>query len=78
MFLFTRLFLYHECRGLCLQVNSNDRTVVYILIRGTASEQSKIDFQVYLYKTNFTIDHVVDGNFGTTDNPSWLNLVHVE
>ncbi len=67
--------------GECVQVNSNDRTVFYVLIRGTASEQSKVDFRFYdsgssyLYKTNFPIDHVVDGNFGTADNPSWLNLV---
>ena len=77
-------FVNNECRGVGVPINLNGNIVFYILIRGTASEQSKIDFRfydsisAYLYKTNKPIDYVVDGDYGTADNPAVLNLVHVE
>lgn len=77
-------FVNDECRGLGVQVNVNGSIVFYVLIRGTASEQSKIQFQFYdsgsefLYKTDNFIDYVVDGNYGTADNPASPDLVQAE
>lgn len=77
-------FIGDECRGKGQLVVAGENKLFFILIHGTASEQSRISFKYYsslksyLYQTDVFLDFTVDGNFGTADNPIILGLQPVE
>lgn len=78
-------FIKDECRGTGVMVKVNDTTsVFYVMIHGTAAEQTKISFKYYskkdsyLYTTNDFLDFSIDGNYGTVDEPAILDLQHVK
>lgn len=78
-------FVKEECRGIGTMVKINGAlSVFYILIHGTASEQSKIKFSYYskgssyMYTTPEILDYSVDSNYGTPDAPQVLNLVQLK
>lgn len=74
-------FVGNECRGLGEIVTVNNKKIFFVMIRGTAAEQSMISFQYYqslnshLFKTNALLNFTVDGNYGTVDNPEVLDLI---
>lgn len=74
-------FIGNECRGTGQIITVNNEKMFFIMIHGTASEQSVISFQYYrswdqhLYKTSPFLNFTVDGNYGTADVPEILNLV---
>ncbi len=74
-------FVGNECRGIGEVVIANNKKVFFVMIRGTASEQSMISFKYYqslnshLFKTNAVLNFTVDSNYGTVDDPVELNLV---
>ena len=76
-------FIHDECRGVGTLVEAGTVSAFFILIHGTASEQSKISFQYYsswksyLYETSAFLDFTADGTYGTADVPQILNLVPV-
>lgn len=73
-------FVGNECRGIGKIITVNNEKMFFVMIRGTASEQSVISFQYYrswdkhLYKTGAFLNFTVDGNYGTADVPQILNL----
>lgn len=73
-------FVADECRGVGVPVNVNNTTVFYVLIHGTAAEQSKVSFKYYraktsyLYRTTDFLNFAVDENYGTADAPAVLDL----
>jgi hypothetical protein len=77
-------FVGDECRGTGTLVKAGDVSVFFILIHGTASEQSKISFRYYrssksyLYATTPFLDFTQDGNYGTADGPKILDLSPVK
>ena len=82
---FMGAFINNECRGLGTLIKIDGAlSVFYILIHGTASEQSKIKFSYYskstyyLYSTPEILDYNVDSNFGTPDAPQMLELVQMK
>jgi hypothetical protein len=73
-----------ECRGLGTLVGTGTTSVFFILIHGIASEQSKFSFKYYssqnphIYSTNAFLDFIVDGNYGTVDNPEVPDMKQVK
>ncbi|MEO9003945.1 MAG: hypothetical protein ABI288_04375 [Ginsengibacter sp.] len=73
-----------ECRGIGTLVGTGNTSVFFILIHGIASEQSKISFKYYssqsphIYRTNAFLDFIVDGNYGTVDNPEVPDMKQVK
>ncbi|HVX00415.1 MAG TPA: hypothetical protein VHA52_08280, partial [Candidatus Babeliaceae bacterium] len=65
-------------------VHNGTISAFFILIHGTAAEQSKISFKYYtswksnLYQTDAFLDFSVDGNYGTADGPQVLDLKAVK
>lgn len=80
----TGAFINNECRGVGVLVKANDSYVIFVQVRGTASEQGKVYFRFYdsgtsyLYQTDGAIDYGVDEIYGTVDQPALLSLVQVE
>jgi hypothetical protein len=76
-------FIDGECRGQGINVQMDSLKLFFVLINGTASEQSKIQFRYfskktsYLYQTGATVDFKVDDNYGTAEKPMSLELVPV-
>lgn len=77
-------FIGEECRGTGTLINTGSVSAFFILIHGTASEQSKISFKYYaagksnMYETAATLNFTVDGNYGTADGPEILDLIPAE
>lgn len=77
-------FVGEECRGTGTWVHNGAISAFFILIHGTAAEQSKISFKYYtswksnLYQTDAFLDFSVDGNYGTADGPQVLDLKAVK
>lgn len=73
-------FVGTDCRGIGRVITLNHENMFFIMIHGTASEQSMISFQYYrswdkhLYKTGPVLNFAADGNFGTADAPEILYL----
>ena len=73
-------FVGEECRGVGQLVRTGSVSAFFLLIHGTASEQSKISFKYwnswksYLYSSTAFLDFMVDGNYGTADAPEVLQL----
>ncbi len=70
-------FMGNDCRGTGVIIKRDSiASVFYILIRGSASEQSKISFRYYssknsyLFTTDEFLDFAVDDNYGIVDNPA--------
>jgi len=76
-------FVDGECRGEGISVQMDSLKVFFVLINGTASEQSKIKFKYfskktsYLYETAQVVNFRVDDNYGTAEKPVALELVSV-
>lgn len=73
-------FVDGECRGTGQLVTVGDRKEFFVLIQGTATEESRISFRYWtswksnLYDTEAFLDFVVEGNYGTADGPEVLDL----
>lgn len=73
-------FVDNECRGIGVLVKTNVTYVYYVLIHGTAAENSRVTFKyynsqnMYIYKTSPFLAFSVDGIFGSPDNPKTLLL----
>lgn len=73
-----------ECRGLGTLIGTGPTSVFFIMIHGTAAEQSKISFKYYssqksyLYSTDAFLDFNIDGNYGTIDGPEVLDVKPVK
>lgn len=74
-------FINNECRGIGVQLNIPDSVpVFYVMIHGTSAEQQKVAFKYYskrisyLFTTNYFLDFIPDGNYGTIDKPAMLSL----
>lgn len=71
-------FIGTTCRGVGVQETVNGNTEFYILIRGTASEQSQVYFKYYnsvkgwLYTTGPDVPFAVDSVYGSPDYPAIL------
>ena len=69
-----------ECRGVGTLIETGTTSVFFIMIHGTATEQNKISFKYYssqnahVYSTNAFLDFIVDGNYGTVDDPEVLDM----
>ena len=76
-------FIDDECRGEGISVQMDSLKVFFVLINGTASEQSKIRFRYfskktsYLYETTEPVNFNVDDNYGTAERPVVLELISV-
>lgn len=77
-------FVNDECRGLGVIVNVNNTSVFYVLVHGTAAEQSRIMFKYYNVKTSYMymtsdfLTFTVDENYGTADSPQVLDLQQIK
>lgn len=73
-------FVGDECRGTGTWIKAGSVSAFFILIHGTASEQSKISFKYYfswksnMYETDALLDFTVDGSYGSVDAPEILDL----
>lgn len=73
-------FVGEECRGTGQLIQVGSVSAFFIMIHGTASEQSKISFKYWhawrsnLYSTDPFLDFTVDGTYGTADAPIILQL----
>lgn len=73
-----------ECRGLGTLIRTGTTPVFFLMIHGTGTEQTKINFKYYssqnshLYSTTAFLDFAVDGNYGTVDNPKVLDMEQVD
>ncbi len=70
-------FVGDDCRGVGAIVKRGMLpSVFYILIKGSAAEESKIKFKYYnasnsyMYATDDFLDFEVDNNYGTVDDPA--------
>ncbi|MEO6917212.1 MAG: hypothetical protein ABI151_17675 [Chitinophagaceae bacterium] len=73
-------FIGGEYRGEGVFVQMDSSKVFFVLINGTASEQSKIRFRyyckktMYLYESASDLNFQMDDNYGTADQPKILDL----
>jgi hypothetical protein len=70
-------FVDDDCRGVGVIIKRDGQPdVFYILIKGSASEESKIKFKYYnagnsyMYATDDFLNFEVDNNYGTVDDPA--------
>jgi hypothetical protein len=78
-------FIDDECRGVGNLVKSDDGTkrVYIVTVRGTATENRDIVFRyystlnAYLYQAKTPIPFVIDGTYGTYDEPITLDLENI-
>jgi hypothetical protein len=74
------VFINNECRGVGQRVQLDTSAAFFVLIHGKSSEANKIQFKYYsahtsyLYQTKPFLDFVMDGNYGTADQPKVLEL----
>lgn len=78
-------FCGDECRGVGTFIETSTTSVFFIMIHGTAADQSKkISFKYYssqnsyLYSTDAFLNFTVDGNYGTVDEPEVLDMKQVK
>jgi hypothetical protein len=73
-------FVGEECRGTGTVVALDTTQVFFLLIHGTAAEQSQIQFKYYsawasrLYETKPFLSFQADGHYGTVDTPGELEF----
>jgi len=74
-------FIGDQCRGIGKRVLLGDTSAVFfVLIHGKASEKGPVQFQYYsahtsyIYQTKPYLGFVMDGNYGTVDQPEILEL----
>jgi hypothetical protein len=73
-------FVGEECRGTGTIVALDTTQVFFLLIHGTAAEQSPIQFKYYsawgshLYETEPFLPFQADGHYGSVDAPGELEL----
>ena len=73
-------FINNECRGTGVLIKTNVTYVYYVLIHGTAAENTQITFKYYnsqnryIYNTQPFLPFAVDAVFGSPDNPKTLLL----
>ena len=74
-------FVNDDCRGVGVIIKRDVQPdVFYILIKGSASEESKIKLKYYnasnsyMYATDDFLDFEVDKNYGTVDDPAKPNF----
>ena len=78
-------FIDDECRGVGnLIISENGSWRVYIItVRGSSTENRNITFKYYsaqleyLYQAKTMIAFVIDGTYGTIDNPIILDLENI-
>ncbi len=77
-------FVDDECRGVGSLKILGESRLYFVMIKGMASEQSKVSFRYYcnytsyLYTTNDPLAFEIDKTYGTADEPMVLNLLHME
>lgn len=77
-------FVNGECRGTGVLVPSGSSYLYYLLIQGSASENSKVTFKYYnglshsLFSTAPLLAFSVDASFGSPDKPVILPLLPVK
>jgi hypothetical protein len=77
-------FIEGECRGEGIAVQMDSLNVFFVLINGTASEQSKLNFRYFSKKTSYLYESVasvsfrVDENYGTAEKPMALEMIAVK
>lgn len=77
-------FVNGECRGVGTLKETDAGFVYFVMIKGTASEQSNVSFKYYcsrtsyLYTTDGTLTFEVDKTWGSVDSPIVMEMKNVE
>lgn len=73
-------FINNECRGVGQRIQMDTSAAYFVLIHGKSDEKGKIQFKYYsasnsyLYQTDPFLNFIIDGNYGTADQPEVLKL----
>jgi hypothetical protein len=77
-------FVNGECRGVGVLEKVNNLNVFFVMIQGLPDESSKVKFKYYssktsyMYETHAPITFLIDGIYGTAQNPKTLELIQLK